>query len=84
MSGGVSWKWLTGILLALVITFGGYTYKETDRIGKANAEKIAKLDVELQQEKVRNDIHYTEIQRQLAQLQRGIDELKQLMQNRRF
>ena len=84
MSGGISWKWLAGILIALVITFGGYTYKETDRIGKANAEKIARLDVELQQEKVRNDIHYTEIQRQLAQLQRGIDELKQLMQNRRF
>ena len=84
MSGGISWKWLAGILVALVITFGGYTYKETDRIGKANAEKIARLDVELQQEKVRNDVHYTEIQRQLAQLQRGIDELKQLMQNRRF
>lgn len=80
----VTWKWLVGVLLALALTFGGYSYKATDTRSIANAQRIVELDVEIQQEKVRSAIQYTEIQRQLGELQRSVDRVEQLVRQRRF
>ncbi len=79
MPGGITFKWLAGILLGLVLTFGGYTFRGADQRGLANERKIAQLDVELQQATLKNAVHYQEIQRQLAELQKSIDRVERLV-----
>lgn len=83
MPNGVTWKWVAATLLMLLVGVSGYAYRGTDQQTQKNTEKIVAVDVDLQQEKVRNAVQYKEIERQLAELQKGVDRVEQLVRQRR-
>ncbi len=84
MPSAITWKWLAGILLGVALAGAGYTFKGTDQRTINSEKRIAELDVDIQQEKVKSEVRYQEIQRQLAQLQHSLDRLEELVRTRRF
>jgi hypothetical protein len=89
-NGGVTWRWVAALAMTGVVASTGYSYRTTDQRSltntehiEANREKIAAVDVDLQQEKVRNALQYREIERRLSELQTSLDELKTLIRRYR-
>lgn len=84
----VTWKWVAGIALAGVISLGAAAARDLNNRQESSASdsnrRISNLEVDVAQSQVREDIHYREIQRQLSELQRSIDQLANMMHNRRF
>lgn len=82
-NGGVSWKWLVSILVVIVMALAGTSFKAVETRSLKNETKIAVLDVELHQEKIRNEVQYRAIERRLDELQASINKLDVLIRQQR-
>lgn len=84
-------RWAVGTLLSVLLVISGYTYRATDDRTFANQLKIEKLrqdltatDADLQQEKVRTDIQYKELERRLTNIEKALERIEEQLQRHRF